>query len=84
MGSSDRQGRRRSIWRKGEKSRVFSKQARTASLNPEFIDELVAEFAKRLRQTEGKNTWMMGGSGLIASFPDPCGSRRYRPGHRAH
>jgi dihydrofolate reductase len=36
----------------------------------EFVSEPVADFAKRLRATPGKDVWMMGGGGLIASFLD--------------
>ena len=36
----------------------------------EFVNEPVKAFAGRLRATEGKDIWMMGGAGLIASFLD--------------
>lgn len=36
----------------------------------EFVSEPVKAFAKRLRATPGKQIWMMGGGGLIASFLD--------------
>ncbi len=36
----------------------------------EFVREPVADFARRLRATPGKDIWMMGGAGLIASFLD--------------
>jgi dihydrofolate reductase len=36
----------------------------------EFVSEPVGDFAKRLRATPGKNIWMMGGGGIIASFLD--------------
>lgn len=36
----------------------------------EFVREPVKKFAKRLRAQPGKNIWMMGGGGLIASFLD--------------
>ncbi len=36
----------------------------------EFVKEPVPEFAKRLRAIPGKNIWMMGGGGIIASFLD--------------
>ena len=35
-----------------------------------FVAETVETFAQRLRATPGKNIWMMGGGGLIASFLD--------------
>lgn len=36
----------------------------------EFVSEPIATFAQRLRKTPGKDIWMMGGGGLIASFLD--------------
>jgi dihydrofolate reductase len=36
----------------------------------EFVTEPIAEFAKKLKTTPGKNIWMMGGAGIIASFLD--------------
>jgi dihydrofolate reductase len=36
----------------------------------EFVNEPIKEFAKRLRAQAGKNIWMMGGGGIIASFLD--------------
>ena len=36
----------------------------------EFVTEPVKTFAQRLRATLGKQIWMMGGGGLIASFLD--------------
>jgi dihydrofolate reductase len=44
------------------------KRARPAGV--EFVTEPVADFVGRLRQTPGKNIWLMGGGGLIASFLD--------------
>ena len=35
-----------------------------------FVNEPISAFAKRLRGTPGKNIWMMGGGGIIASFLD--------------
>jgi dihydrofolate reductase len=34
------------------------------------VSEPVKAFAQRLRATQGKQIWMMGGAGLIASFLD--------------
>jgi len=34
----------------------------------EIVNEPVKEFAQRLRATPGKDIWMMGGGGIIASF----------------
>ena len=39
----------------------------------EFVKEPIAAFAKRLRSAPGKNIWMMGGGGVIASFLDAGG-----------
>ncbi len=36
----------------------------------EFVSGPISEFAKRLRATSGKDIWMMGGGGIIASFLD--------------
>jgi dihydrofolate reductase len=36
----------------------------------EFVKEPVKEFAQRLRSEKGKNIWLMGGGGIIASFLD--------------
>jgi dihydrofolate reductase len=36
----------------------------------EFVKEPLSEFAKRLRAMPGKDIWMMGGGGIIASFLD--------------
>src|SRR5579859_114820 len=36
----------------------------------EFVNEPIAGFIKRLRKQKGKDIWMMGGAGIIASFLD--------------
>jgi dihydrofolate reductase len=36
----------------------------------EFVNEPIKTFAGRLRAEEGKDIWMMGGAGIIASFLD--------------
>jgi dihydrofolate reductase len=36
----------------------------------QFVSEPVKVFTQRLRATPGKQIWMMGGAGLIASFLD--------------
>ena len=36
----------------------------------EFVNEPVSDFARRLRAAPGKDIWIMGGGGLIASFLD--------------
>ncbi len=56
---------------KGIKNYVFSRQPQP-SLEPgvEFIGEPIKAFAQRLRLQPGKDIWMMGGGGIIASFLD--------------
>ena len=50
---------------------VFSrKPPKRAEPGVEFVSERVKTFARRLRATQGKHIWMMGGGGLIASFLD--------------
>lgn len=36
----------------------------------EFVKEPIKKFAKRLRAEKGKDIWMMGGGGILASFLD--------------
>jgi dihydrofolate reductase len=36
----------------------------------EVVDESIKAFATRLREKKGKDIWMMGGAGIIASFID--------------
>ena len=56
---------------KGIKNYVFSHQP-LDSLEPgvDFISEPIKTFAQRLRSQQGKDIWMMGGGGIIASFLD--------------
>jgi dihydrofolate reductase len=50
---------------------VFSrKPPRRPAAGVEFVSEPVKAFAQRLRASPGKQIWMMGGAGLIASFLD--------------
>lgn len=50
---------------------VFSrKPPRRAAPGVEFVSQPVKAFAQRLREAPGKDIWMMGGAGLIASFLD--------------
>jgi dihydrofolate reductase len=50
---------------------VFSrKPPKSAAPGVEFVSQPVKAFARRLRARPGKNIWMMGGGGLIASFLD--------------
>jgi dihydrofolate reductase len=36
----------------------------------EFVNKPIKAFAQRLRRKKGKDIWMMGGAGIIASFLD--------------
>ena len=51
---------------------VFSRRRSPKKILPgfEFVKEPIKKFTKRLRAQKGKNIWMMGGGGLIASFLD--------------
>lgn len=52
------------------KNYVFSRRPRSPAPAVEFVNEPVPAFAKRLRAQPGKDIWMMGGGGIIASFLD--------------
>lgn len=54
------------------KNYVFSHQPPLQPPPPgvEYVNEPIQEFAQRLRATPGKDIWMMGGAGIIASFLD--------------
>ncbi|MGA8272133.1 MAG: dihydrofolate reductase family protein [Candidatus Sulfotelmatobacter sp.] len=54
------------------KNYVFTRGAlpSTAPAGVEFVNEPIKAFAKRLRKQKGKDIWMMGGAGIIASFLD--------------
>ena len=56
----------------GIKHYVFSRRPppKTVLAGFEFVREPIKKFAKRLRAQKGKNIFMMGGGGLIASFLD--------------
>lgn len=50
---------------------AFSRQPPSEPLpGVEFVSEPIPEFAGKLRAVRGKNIWMMGGAGIIASFLD--------------
>jgi dihydrofolate reductase len=50
---------------------VFSRRPpQTRPTVVEFVAEPIPSFVKQLRAAPGKNIWMMGGAGLIASFLD--------------
>jgi dihydrofolate reductase len=58
----------------GIKNYAFSrKPPRKTAPGFEFVREPIKKFAKRLRLQEGKDIFMMGGAGIIASFLD-CGA----------
>ncbi|MEK6757111.1 MAG: dihydrofolate reductase family protein [Bacteroidota bacterium] len=53
------------------KNYVFShRPPQSPTPGVEFVNEPIGAFAKRRRAASGKHIWMMGGSGLIASFLD--------------
>ena len=54
------------------KSYVFTSHPETGKARPglEFTNEPVKPFMQRLREQSGKDVWMMGGGGVIASFLD--------------
>lgn len=51
---------------------VFSRRRPPRRILPgfEFLKEPIKKFAKRMRAQKGKDIWMMGGGGIIASFLD--------------
>jgi dihydrofolate reductase len=56
---------------KGVKNYVFSRQSRpSVESGVEFVSEPIKTFAQRTRSQPGKDIWMMGGAGVIASFLD--------------
>ena len=60
-----------SMFDKNVANYVFShRPPKKAAEGTEFVTGPVKAFARRLRATPGKNIWMMGGGGLIASFLD--------------
>ena len=58
----------------GSKDRtiVFSRNPRPKDAPPtvEFTDEAIDVFVNRLRESQGKDIWLMGGGEIIASFLD--------------
>jgi dihydrofolate reductase len=68
---SKAKGRTRGLFDRKVENYVFSrKPPKSGPPGVEFVSEPVKAFARRLRATRGKNVWMMGGGGLIASFLD--------------
>ena len=51
---------------------VFSRQSSPADAPPgvEFVSDAIGPFVSRLREQPGKDIWLMGGGGIIASFLD--------------
>jgi len=51
---------------------VFSRHPRPKDAPPtvEFTDEAIGVFVNRLRKSQGKDIWLMGGGEIIASFLD--------------
>jgi dihydrofolate reductase len=51
---------------------VFSRHPipKDAPSTVEFTDEVIGVFVKRLRKSQGKDIWLMGGGEIIASFLD--------------
>ena len=55
----------------GIKNYAFSRRPpRKVAPGFEFVKEPIKKFANRLRAQKGKDIWMMGGGGIIASFLD--------------
>ena len=55
----------------GIKNYAFSRRPpRKVARGFEFVKEPIKKFAKRLRAQKGRDIWMMGGAGIIASFLD--------------
>ena len=53
------------------KNYVFSRRPpKSPAPDVEFVREPIKRFAKRLRAAPGRDVWIMGGAGLIASFLD--------------
>jgi dihydrofolate reductase len=60
-----------SVYGKGIKNYVFTHHPpKSAPPGIEFVNEPIDQFAQRLRASPGKDIWMMGGGGIIASFLD--------------
>ena len=56
---------------RGLKNYFFSRrQPRKVARGFEYVKEPIKSFAKKLRAKKGKDIWMMGGGGIIASFLD--------------
>ncbi|MCX7923151.1 MAG: dihydrofolate reductase family protein [Clostridia bacterium] len=53
---------------KNKKCYVFSKTLSGKNENVEFVNEDIAGFAKKIKETEGKNIWIVGGGELLHFF----------------
>jgi len=53
---------------KDNKCYVFTKSKQEPNNDVEFVDGSINELIDELKGTEGKNIWVVGGGGLIASF----------------
>lgn len=53
---------------KNKQCYVFSRTKKESSLDVTFINEDVARFTKSLKDTPGKNIWLVGGGELISAF----------------
>jgi dihydrofolate reductase len=66
-----KQGKTRDLFDTKVTNYVFSRRPpRRPAQGVQFVTEPVTAFAQRLRATPGRQIWMMGGAGLIASFLD--------------
>src|SRR3989442_5619682 len=66
-----KQGKTKGLFDTKVANYVFSRRPPTRPApGVQFVSEPVKVFAQRLRATPGKQIWMMGGAGLIASFLD--------------
>jgi len=55
----------------GVKNYAFSRRPpKSPAAGVEFVREPIRDFARGLRTSPGKDVWMMGGGGIIASFLD--------------
>src|SRR6266487_3700693 len=66
-----KQGKTKGLFDRKLANYVFSKKPpEQPAPGVQFVSEPVKAFAQRLRANPGKQIWMMGGAGLIASFLD--------------
>lgn len=53
---------------KHQKCYVFSRTLAGKNENVEFVNDDIASFARKLKETEGKNIWIVGGGDLLHYF----------------